>query len=103
MQLCSISLTSGSFGAPSSIGSWASCTIPSLNSFGDFEYNPVRYVTIPSTSDYEGIALTPEQALTVLEQLQQPEYMMIVLVAATGIRASEMLGLRWSDIVWGRS
>jgi integrase len=25
------------------------------------------------------------------------------LVAATGIRASELLGLRWSDIVWGRS
>jgi len=28
---------------------------------------------------------------------------MIVLVAATGIRASEMLGLRWSDIMWERS
>jgi integrase len=41
--------------------------------------------------------------LKVSEQLQQPEYTMIVLVAATGIRASELLGLRWSDIVWGRS
>ncbi len=28
---------------------------------------------------------------------------MIGLVAATGIRASEVLGLRWSDIMWGRS
>jgi integrase len=54
-------------------------------------------------SDYEAIALTPEQALKVLEQLQQPEYTMVVLVAATGIRASEMLGLRWSDILWERS
>jgi integrase len=36
--------------------------------------------------------------LKVLEQLQQPEYTMIVLVAATGIRASELLGLRWFDI-----
>src|SRR6266567_9613186 len=66
--------------------------------------NPVAYVIgIPSVSDYEAIALTPEQALKVLEQLQQPEYTMIVLVAATGIRASEMLGLRWSDILWERS
>lgn len=54
-------------------------------------------------SDFEAIALTPEQALKVLEQLQQPEYTMIGLVAATGIRASEVLGLRWSDIMWGRS
>jgi integrase len=67
------------------------------------QYNPVSYVTIPSTSDYEAIALTPEQALKVLEQLRQPEYTMIVLVAATGIRSSEMLGLRWSDILWQRS
>jgi integrase len=68
------------------------------------QFNPVSYVTgIPSVSDYEAIALTPEQALKVLEQLQQPEYTMIVLVAATGIRASEMLGLRWSDILWERS
>ena len=67
------------------------------------QYNPVRYVTIPSTSDYEAIALTPEQALKVLEQLRQPEYTMIVLVAATGIRGSEMPGLRWSDILWERS
>jgi integrase len=68
------------------------------------QYNPAAYVIgIPSVSDYEAIALTPEEVLKVLEQLQQPEYMMIVLVAATGIRASELLGLRWSDIVWGRS
>jgi integrase len=68
------------------------------------QFNPVSYVTgIPSVSDYEAIALTPQQALKVLEQLQQPEYTMIVLVAATGIRASEMLGLRWSDIMWERS
>lgn len=68
------------------------------------QYNPVSYVTgIPSVSDYEAIVLTPEQALKVLDELQQPEYTMIVLVAVTGIRTSEMLGLRWSDILWDRS
>jgi integrase len=45
----------------------------------------------------------PTPTSPILEQLQQPEYTMIVLVAATGIRASEMLGLRWSDIRWERS
>ena len=56
-------------------------------------YNPISYVTgIPATSDYEAIELTPEQALRVLDQLQQPEYTMIVLVAVTGIRSGEMLG-----------
>src|ERR1035437_880348 len=63
------------------------------------QYNPVHYVKgIESTSDYEAAVLTPEQTLKVLEQLQQPEYTMLVLVAATGMRMSEMLGLRWSDI-----
>ena len=47
------------------------------------QYNPAAYVIgIPSVSDYEAIALTSEEALKVLEQLQQPEYTMIVLVAA---------------------
>jgi integrase len=40
--------------------------------------------------------------LKVLDQLQQPEYTMIVLVAVTGIRSGEMLGLRWRDILWDR-
>jgi integrase len=63
------------------------------------QYNPVHYVKgIESMSDYEAAILTPEQTLRVLEQLQQPEYTMLVLVAATGMRMSEMLGLRWSDI-----
>lgn len=67
-------------------------------------FNPISYVTgIPATSDYEAVALTPEQALKVLDQLQQPEYTMIVLVAVTGIRSGEMLGLRWRDILWDRS
>lgn len=67
-------------------------------------YNPISYVTgIPATSDYEAIVLTPEQALKVLDELQQPEYTMIVLLAVTGIRSSEMLGLRWCDILWDRS
>lgn len=67
-------------------------------------YNPIGYVTgIPATSDYEAVVLTPEQALNVLDQLQQPEYAMIVLVTVTGICSDEMLGLGWRDDMWDRS
>ncbi len=64
----------------------------------------MHYVTgISCPSEYEAVALTPQQTLKVLEQLKQPEYTMVVLVAVTGMRASELLGLRWRDILWDRS
>jgi integrase len=63
------------------------------------ENNPVHYVTgIESGSDYEATVLTPEQTLAVLRELEQPEYELTLLVAATGLRISEALGLRWQDL-----
>ena len=68
------------------------------------QHNPVHYVIgISSPSAYEAVALTPEDTLKVLEQLRQPEYTMIVVVAVTGMRVSELLGLRWRDMLWDRS
>jgi integrase len=68
------------------------------------QYNPVRYVTgISSTSDYEAAVFTPEQTLRVLELLPQPVYTLLVLIAATGLRISEALGLKWSAVLWDRS
>ncbi len=67
------------------------------------QYNPVRYVLgIASQSDYEAAVFTPEQTIRVLELLPQPVYALLVLVAATGLRISEALGLRWSEILWDR-
>jgi len=68
------------------------------------QYNPVPYVMgISSTSDYEAAVFTPEQTLRVLELLPQPVYALLVLVAATGLRISEALGLKWSAILWDRA
>jgi integrase len=65
------------------------------------EFNPVHYVKGFSTvSDYEPMTLEPEQIYRVLEFLKQPEYTLLLLIAATGLRISEALGLRWVDILW---
>lgn len=68
------------------------------------ENNPVHYVKgISAFSDYEAVILTPEQTLKVLERLEQPERTLTLLVAATGLRISEALGLRWCDLLYDKS
>ena len=53
---------------------------------------------------YEAIKITPEQTLAILQQLKNPIHRALVLVcAATALRASELLALRWSDILWTES
>ncbi len=51
-----------------------------------------------TTSDYEAIILTPEQAFTVLLSLPEPERTLTLLAAGTGLRISECLGLQWQDV-----
>ena len=68
------------------------------------ENNPLHYVKgFSAVSDYESITLEPEQTYSVLEQLQQPEYTLLLLIAATGLRQSEALGLCWDSVLWGKS
>jgi len=65
------------------------------------ENNPLHYVKgFSAVSDYESVTLEPEQTFSVLEQLQQPEYTLLLLIAATGLRQSEALGLRWESVLW---
>src|ERR1700687_3306363 len=54
--------------------------------------------TIESSSDYEAVILTPKQTFTILNLMRQPERTMTLLVAATGLRFSELAGLQWQDI-----
>jgi integrase len=66
--------------------------------------NPVSYVRgISASSDYEAITLSPEETLSVLKNLEQPEYTLLLLVACTGLRISEALGLRWQDLIHDRN
>jgi len=62
------------------------------------ESNPMRFVRCKTTSDYEAMILTPEQAFAVMLNLPQPESTLTLLAAGTGLRISECLGLQWQDV-----
>lgn len=62
------------------------------------ESNPMRFVRCKTTSAYEAMILTPEQAYLVLLNLQEPERTLTILAAGTGLRISECLGLQWQDV-----
>jgi len=68
------------------------------------ENNPLHYVKgFSAVSDYESVTLEPEQTYNVLDQLQQPEYTLILLIAATGLRQSEALGSALGCVLWEKA
>lgn len=63
--------------------------------------NPVLHVETRCKSLYRAIIVSPHQTLTILRDLGNILYWTLVLTcAATALRASEILSLRWSDIRW---
>jgi integrase len=63
--------------------------------------NPVEHVETRSKSRYRAIIITPSHTLAILKSLLSPLHFTLVLTcAATALRASEILALRWSDILW---
>src|SRR5437660_1995901 len=67
------------------------------------EANPMRFVRCKTTSDYEAMILTPQQAFIVLMNLEEPERTLTLLAASTGLRISECLGLQWEDVNFAES
>lgn len=54
--------------------------------------------------EYEAITITPEQTKAILKQMKNPlHYALVLTCAATALRASELLALRWSDILWAEN
>jgi integrase len=64
------------------------------------ECNPMRWVSVATTSDYEAVMVTPEQAWSIAEDLPLYERTLVITVAATACRISECLALKWLDIEW---
>lgn len=63
--------------------------------------NPVLHVETRCKSNYRAIIITPKQTLTILNSMESLLHRTLVLTcAATALRASEILSLRWSDILW---
>ena len=58
----------------------------------------MRFVRCNTTSGYEAMILTPEQAYAVLLNLREPERTLTLLATGTGLRISECLGLQWQDV-----
>ena len=63
--------------------------------------NPARGVALPKPSRREMRVLKPDEARRFLEHALRTKYgVLFALALTTGMRPSEYLGLRWSDINW---
>ena len=66
------------------------------------EGNPVKFVTQSSKSNYKAVIVSPEQAFRMMMGLEDPYRTLVFLVAVTGLRISEALGLKWGDLDYER-
>ena len=63
--------------------------------------NPLQHVETRSKTTYRAIVLSPAQTFGILKALTSLLHFTLVLTcAATALRASEILALRWADIEW---
>ena len=64
--------------------------------------NPMDKVTIPASEEEhaEIRLLSPGEVFSLMERLPSPVNIAVLLVAATGVRISECLGLRWHHLKW---
>lgn len=58
--------------------------------------------TPSQTSVRPKVTLQPAEVRTILNLLEEPHRTMLLLIAVTGMRISELLGLQWPDIDFGR-
>jgi hypothetical protein len=56
------------------------------------DFDPFRDIDCEASSDYEAITCTPEQTLEILNQMDEPEFILTLVIAATGLSISEALG-----------
>jgi integrase len=67
--------------------------------------NPMDKVTTPASEEEHSVMrlLTPEEVFSLMGRLPSPVNIAVLLVAATGVRISECLGLRWRHVLWDES
>jgi integrase len=64
--------------------------------------NPTLLVKTTTVSKYKAKVLDPRDSYRIFCELKAPENVLILLLATTGLRISEALGLKWSDIDWNQ-
>jgi integrase len=64
--------------------------------------NPVEGLETSTKTTYRAIKITPAQTLSILRSMLQNvvHFTLVFVVAATALRSSEVLSLRWADILW---
>ena len=62
------------------------------------ELNPLRKVKVSSISSYEAKVIEAQDAYRIWCHLPAPANVLVLLLTFTGLRISEALALRWSDI-----
>jgi integrase len=60
--------------------------------------NPMKYVRQSAATDIQPVVLTEAQVVAILTCLHEPFRTLALLGATTGLRISELLGLKWVDI-----
>ncbi len=72
--------------------------------WGFIAANPAEGAQVPALADTrERLALTPEQARRLLEELPDPFRTMALVATLTGLRRGELFGLRWGRVDFGKS
>jgi integrase len=69
--------------------------------YGWLESNPITHVRQSAKRERIPDVLDVEELKELLSELSQPHKTMVFLAATTGLRVSELLGLRWQDIKFG--
>jgi integrase len=67
------------------------------------ESNPIAFVRQSCVSDFDPVVLTIPQCMNIVSKLSDMHRVLVLADAATGLRISEILALRWSDIDWKNS
>lgn len=75
----------------------------SAKEWGYLEHNPASGVRLPHKHPVRPkVTFQPAEVRTILNQLQGTHRTMVLLIAVTGMRVSELLALQWPDIDFDR-
>lgn len=66
------------------------------------EGNSAAFVSQSSKSSYKAVIVSPEKALGIITAFKEPYRTLVFLVAVTGLRIREALGLQWRDLDYER-
>lgn len=75
----------------------------SAKEWGYLEHNPASGVRLPHKHPIKPkVTLQPPEIRAILNRLTEPHRTMVMVIAVTGMRVSELLGLQWPDVDFDR-